>query len=82
ELLVALAALPGKLTLADVKVLRHAVKEDGLIVPDGIQLKRCSLWRDEALAELQPDLLAAELLHRVLGEHIADQKQIGELIWQ
>ncbi len=82
ELLVALAALPGKLTLADVKVLRHAVQEDGLIVPDGIQLKRCSLWRDEALAELQPDLLAAELLHRVLGEHIADQKQIGELLWQ
>ena len=82
ELLVALAALPGKLTLADVKVLRHAVQEDGLIVPDGIQLKRCSLWRDGALAELQPDLLAAELLHRVLGEHIADQKQIGELLWQ
>ena len=82
ELLVALAALPGKLTLADVKVLRHAVQEDGLIVPDGMQLKRCSLWRDGALPELQPDLLAAELLHRVLGEHIADQKQIGELLWQ
>ncbi len=82
ELLVALAALPGKLTLADVEVLRQTVRQHGLIVPDGIQLKRCSLWRDGALAELQPDLLAAELLHRVLGEHIADKKQIGELIWQ
>lgn len=82
ELLVALAALPGKLTLADVEVLRQTVRQHGLIVPDGIQLKRCSLWRNGALAELQPDLLAAELLHRVLGEHIADQKQIGELLWQ
>ena len=76
----ALAAIAGKLPAEALRHLIHTSEALPLEIhlPALNQLKQTSLWFDDGIPALQPDLLAADLLHHALTE-IADD-QAG--IWQ
>ncbi|MDN5872402.1 MAG: toll/interleukin-1 receptor domain-containing protein, partial [Nitrococcus sp.] len=71
----ALAALSGRMQGAALRGFVQASAELKLDIeiPPLPQLKATSLWSEQALPALQPDLLAADLLHYALTESAADQ---------
>lgn len=71
----ALAAIAGKLSR---KALRQLIQASGTLpldihLPALNRLKQTSLWLDGGISALQPDLLAADLLHHALTEIADDQ---------
>ena len=76
----ALAVLSGKLESKAVRDLVKVSKSLQLDIqlPTLRQIKETSLWSQEAIHMLQPDLLAADLLHYTLTELAGDQAGI----WQ
>ncbi len=74
-LLRALAAISGRLESEALRQLVEAGAELKLDIrlPDLRQLKNTSLWAQDAISALQPDLLAADLLHYALTEVAGDQ---------
>lgn len=71
----ALAAISGQLESEPLRQLIEAGTELKLDIqlPTLRQLKGTSLWAQEAIHALQPDLLAADLLHYALTELAGDQ---------
>ncbi|MBI4756192.1 MAG: hypothetical protein HY778_12410, partial [Betaproteobacteria bacterium] len=84
-LLKALAALPGRLDAAAVNALGAVLNCPGIVLPPAVALLKTSLWQGEgdsgALPELQPDLLAANLLYRTLERLLPDAATRGEWLW-
>jgi len=71
----ALAGISGKLDSAALRQLIQASETLPLDIrlPVLNQLKQTSLWSQDGVAALQPDLLAADLLHYALTEVTGDQ---------
>jgi tetratricopeptide (TPR) repeat protein len=68
--IVALAAVPGSLGAADLRRLADPTLEIGLPAPDRVTDAVISLpwWQKDHVSSLEPDLMAAALLVRVLSE--------------
>lgn len=87
ELLKALAALPGRLGMLELRDLKTYLDGDSLCLPSAMQLQDTSLWQTGAVGaaggvlEWQPDLLAAYLFSMVLHEHLATSAQLAQWIW-
>lgn len=72
-LLRALAAFAGHLDRAALRKLIDASHDLDITLPSLSDILETSLWSDAGIAALQPDLLAAELLHYVLTQLTGDQ---------
>jgi tetratricopeptide (TPR) repeat protein len=82
-LLKALAALTGGLGHADVVALKKAgLQDDEIGLPGVLALKKTALWENDLLPEMQPDILAAQLIHAVMQEYLATDACIGAWVWQ
>jgi hypothetical protein len=80
-LLKALSAIPGRLTAADVNDLHAQLAHPGIQLPTAVELQRTSVWQDDMLEELQPDLLASVFLHGVIAQWLSDLTAAGPWIW-
>ncbi len=81
-LLKALAAVDGQLQAEHIDSLASQLTHPGIRLPSALDLKRTSLWQHNALAELQPDLLAANLLYRKLHSYLSSASARGEWLYQ
>jgi tetratricopeptide (TPR) repeat protein len=81
-LLKALAALTGGLHSADITALKGQLSDDEIPLPSALALKRTPLWVGDVLPEMQPDILAAQLIHIVMQDYLATSARIGAWIWQ
>jgi hypothetical protein len=81
-LLTAITALTGGLSMADVGVLNANLQDDGIQLPGALALKRTPLWQDNVLPAIQPDILAAQLIHVVFQDFLATPARIGAWVWQ
>jgi predicted ATP-binding protein involved in virulence len=81
-LLKAITALTGGLSMADVGVLKANLQDDEIQLPGALALKRTPLWLDDVLPAIQPDILAAQLIHVVFQDYLATPARIGEWVWQ
>ena len=78
----ALAALSGRLDSEALRKLVQASEEFKLDIqlPTVRQLQETSLWSEQAIHALQPDLLAADLLHYALTELAGDQSGLWQYL--
>jgi tetratricopeptide (TPR) repeat protein len=81
-LLKALAALTGGLHSADIAALKGQLRDDEIQLPGALALKRTPMWVGDVLPEMQPDILAAQLIHIVMQDYLATSARIGAWIWQ
>jgi tetratricopeptide (TPR) repeat protein len=80
-LLKALTAIPGHLNAASIDLLPTQVNHPGIKLPTTVELQRTTLWHADALTEMQPDVLASVLIHKVLKDWLPSAQVAAPWVW-